>query len=399
MRTPRSPGLRLAGKCLGFPVPCGHGHLLRASPEHAVTDLDVFASDSSAAPGSPSVPVLAPVSLDEAAAMLAAMTSRREPVLLWGGGTHQGIGGRVSPAVVVATSRLDRIVAWEPEDLTVVVEAGMRVGDLDELLAEKGQSAVLPETAPEATVGGVVAAGISGYRRARYGPTRDRVLEVTLVTGDGRIVTGGGQVVKNVSGYDLPRLATGSLGGLGLVGRVCLKLWPVPPLRFTISGVDPAEVRRSLYRAVAVLETPAGVSAYVEGRATLALSRIGGDAVEGFSWPEPPRGAVRWSVRVPPARTAAVVERLDPGWDFVAQHGVGEVTVAADDPDAGALADLRGWAEGGGGSLVLLDAPDGALPGFDPWGSPPPGLELHGRLREAFDPARVLNPGRLPGGL
>lgn len=364
-----------------------------------MTDLEVFPTDSSAAPGSPPVPVLAPGSVDEAATMLAAMTSRREPVLLWGGGTHQGIGGRVVPGVVVATSRLDRIVVWEPEDLTVVVEAGVLLGDLDELLAEKGQSAVLPETAPDATVGGVVAAGISGYRRARYGPTRDRVLEVTVVTGDGRVVTGGGRVVKNVSGYDLPRLATGSFGGLGLVARVCLKLWPVPPLRLTISGVDPAEVRRSLYRAVAVLETPAGVSAYVEGRPTLALSRLGGDAEEGFSWPEPPRGAVRWSVRVPPARTASVVERLEPGWDFVAQHGVGEVTVAADAPDAGTLTELRGWAESAAGSLVLLDAPDGALPGFDPWGSTPPGLELQRRLREAFDPAGVLNPGRLPGGL
>ncbi len=363
-----------------------------------VTDLDVFPSDPSAAPGAPPVPVLAPGTLQEAAEVLTAASTDRTAVLLWGGGTHQGMGGRVSPGVVVATSRLDRIVSWEPEDLTVVVEAGVRIGDLDDLLAEKGQSAVLPETMPDATVGGVVAGGISGYRRARYGPTRDRVLEVTLVTGDGRIVTGGGQVVKNVSGYDLPRLATASFGGLGLVGRVCLKLWPAPPLRFTISGVDPAE-GRSLYRPVAVLETRAGVSLYVEGRATLALSRLGGDAEEGFSWPEPPRGTVRWSVRVPPARTAAVVERLDPGWDFVAQHRVGEVTVATDDADAGILAELRGWAEAAGGSLVLLDAPDGALPGLDPWGVTPPGVELQRRLRQAFDPAGVLNPGRLPGGL
>lgn len=329
--------------------------------------------------------------------MLAAATGERAAVLLWGGGTHQGIGGHVSPDVVVATAGLDRVVAWEPEDLTVVVEAGVRVGDLEELLAEKGQTAVLPETAPDATVGGVVAAGLSGYRRARYGPTRDRVLEVTLVTGDGRVVTGGGRVVKNVSGYDLPRLATGSLGGLGLVARVCLKLWPVPPLRFTISGVGPEDARRSLHRPVAVLETPAGTAVYVEGRPTLALGRLGGAAEEGFAWPDPPRGAVRWSVRVPPALTAAAVERLDPAWDFVAQHGVGEITAAADEVDGERVAELRGWAEASGGSLVLLDAP--GLPGVDPWGTPPPGLILQRRLRDAFDPAGVLNPGRLPGGL
>ncbi|NIR39303.1 MAG: FAD-binding protein, partial [Gemmatimonadetes bacterium] len=93
-----------------------------------------------------------------------------------------------------------RVVDWQPDDLTVVVEAGVTVGTLESMLAERGQTALLPEWGPEATVGGVVAAGISGYRRARLGPTRDRVLEVTIVTGDGRVVRGGGRVVKNVSG-------------------------------------------------------------------------------------------------------------------------------------------------------------------------------------------------------
>ena len=178
---------------------------------------------------------VAPSTLEDTANILAIASRYSLPVLVWGGGTHQGMGGRVDPAVVLSTARLDSIVDWQPEDLTVVVEAGVRVADLEDRLAGRNQTAVLPEASGRATVGGVVAAGVSGFRRLRYGPTRDRMLEVDLVTGDGRVVRGGGRVVKNVTGYDLPRLATGSFGSLGLIGRVCLKLWPLPEARRTVT--------------------------------------------------------------------------------------------------------------------------------------------------------------------
>ena len=163
--------------------------------------------------GAPDVKLaLAPEEPGQVAAVLQAASQRELSVVPWGGGTHQGYGGRVAPAFLLSTSRMDRIVDWQPEDLTVVVEAGVRVGDLERRLAEAGQTALLPEAPGEATVGGCVAAGVSGWRRLRYGPIRNRVLEVVLATGEGRIVRGGARVVKNVAGYGLPRLAVGSLG-------------------------------------------------------------------------------------------------------------------------------------------------------------------------------------------
>ena len=180
--------------------------------------------------------------------------------------------------LVMTTRRLDRIVDWQPEDLTVVVEAGVSVADLEATVAERGQTTVLPEVPGDATVGGVVACGLSGYRRLRYGPTRDRVLEVSLATGYGAVVRGGGRVVKNVTGYDLPRLATGSLGTFGLIGNVCLKLWPVGSVAATVRGVGPEW--RDAFRPLAVLETDGVVTVYVAGireQVDAQISDLGGD--------------------------------------------------------------------------------------------------------------------------
>jgi glycolate oxidase FAD binding subunit len=238
---------------------------------------------------------------------------------------------------------------------------------------------------------------VSGYRRARFGPTRDRVLQVSVVTGDGRQVTGGGRVVKNVSGYDLPRLVSGSFGSIGVVTSVCLKLWPIPEAEATVAVADPTSAWRTAYRPAAVLQTREGSFAYLQGTEAEVASQarvLGGVSRPGFAWPATPDGDVVVSVRVPPARTVAAVERLPGAGPYVAQHGVGEV-VAAVEPEPDRLTALRSWAEGEGGTMVVVKAPTGL--DLDPWGSDPPGLALQRRLIAAFDPLRILNPGRLPG--
>lgn len=339
----------------------------------------------------------APETPQALASMLLAASDARAPVLVWGAGTHQAIGYPITPLVVISTARLDRVVAWEPDDLTVVVEAGVTVGALESMLAGKRQTAAFPETMPEATVGGVVAAGLSGYRRARFGPTRDRMLEVNLVTGDGRQVRGGGRVVKNVTGYDLPRLVTGSLGSLGVLTSVCLKLWPLPERSVTVAVGDPARAGSSVYRPLAVLETRSGGFVYLQGTGAeveAQAGRLGGSMVEGLAWPEAPSGDVCLSLRVPPALVGEAVRRLPPG-PFVAQHGVGEISLGPAEVDAVDLQALRTWAETQGGSLIRLRGQTPA--GFDPWGSPPTGLPVQRRLMAAFDPARILNPGRMAG--
>ena len=133
--------------------------------------------------------------------------------------------------------------------------------DFLDQLEQRGQTAVLPEDVPGATVGGVVACGLSGWRRLRYGPTRDRVLETVSVTGDGRVIRGGARLVKNSTGYDLPRLLTGSFGSLGLIVQVCLKLWPEPEEHVTVTIDDP-ERAAAAYRPLAVIEDRAAAIAW-----------------------------------------------------------------------------------------------------------------------------------------
>ena len=349
--------------------------------------------------------VIAPGALDEAATALRASSANGLSVLVWGGGTHQGIGYPVAADVVLVTTRLDRIVDWQPDDLTVVVEAGIRVADLESALAERGQSAVLPELPGDATVGGVIATGMSGWRRLRYGPTRDRMLEVVLVTGDGRVVTGGGRVVKNVTGYDIPRLATGSLGAVGLIGKVCLKLWPLPSHSGTIPVDDAAAARRTAYRPLAVIETEIGSNVYLAGTEAEVVGQaadLGSTPVPGLRWPEPLDGAWALSMRVPAAivgDAVAKLRRVLPACRFQAAHGVGEVRIGVDTASVNEVAELRTWAEDRAGAVTVDRRPHGTDVDIDSWGAPPPALQIQRRIKAAFDPAGALNPGRSAGRL
>jgi hypothetical protein len=174
----------------------------------------------------------------------------------------------------------------------------------------------------------------------------------------------------------------------------------VPPASATVT-IDDIEASKQVTRPLAVLERNGVIEVFLWGtpeEVTASSSRMGGVAVEGHRWPaDPLGGGYRWSLRVPPALTSAAIGRLPSGWDYLAVHGAGDIRAASADSE-GAVG-LRNWVESTGGALVVVDAPDGELDGFDPWGSPPPGLEIQRRLIAQFDPGRVINPGRLPGGL
>ena len=367
--------------------------------------LAPYAADPADIPGAVAEIMCAPSDLDEAATILAACSEAGASVVLWGGGTHQGIGGAVPADVVLSTHRLNRIVDWQPDNLTVVAEAGVTASDLHARLNERNQTAVLPETPGVATVGGLVATGASMFRRARYGPIRDRMLEATLVTGDGRIVRGGGQLVKNVTGFDIPRLAAGSLGSLGLVGQVCLKLWPVASSHATVRVDDPQRALVDAYRPLAILERNGVSHVYLGGtpqEVAGQAAQLGEIVSDQTEWPEPfavSGNEVLCSIRIPPSDLVSMVERLPSGWDYVAAHGVGELTVKAPSVQLDNLFGLREAAEARRGALVLLDGPSDVYEKFDPWGTPPPSVDLQRRVIARFDPDRVINRGRLPGGL
>ena len=348
-------------------------------------------------PGAPGTAFhLAPKTVRDVESILRYCSERSLVVQVWGGGSHSGFGDPTPPDFVMAMERMGEIERWEPDDLTIVLGAGARIEAVEAMLAERNQSLALPERPGPATVGGVVAAGISGLRRGRLYSTRERVLEVSMVTGDGRLVRSGGRVVKNVTGYDLHRVAVGAFGSLGVIVSVCLKLWPTPPGAVTVM-VDDLERAAAVVRPLAVLETSGQIQVYLQGTEAEVESqadRLGGRAMAGFDWPADPRDAWRWSLRVPPAMTGPAVTRLPGSWSYIAVHGVGEVRAAS--PSVDGAEDVRSWAQSLGGHLVMV-AGDPSV--FDPWGTPPPGLDLQRRLIAEFDPMRILNPGRLPGGV
>ncbi len=371
---------RVTGRCLG----------LTYHPPH-ISWLQVEV------PGAPeSAFHLAPKTVRDVENILRYCSERELAVQVWGGGTHSGFGRPVEPDFVLSMERLGEVETWEPDDLTIVVGAGARIGTVEEMLAERNQTLVMPERPGDGTIGGAVAAGVSSLRRGRLYATRERVLEVTMVTGDGRVVRSGGRVVKNVTGYDIHRLAVGAFGSLGVIVSVCLKLWPTPPGAATVV-VDDLEHAALIARPLAVVEVDGSTQVFLQGTETEVESqaeRLGGETTVGLDWPSDPRGNWEWSLRVPPALTSEAIGRLPDGWSYLAIHGVGELRCASGSHER--AAGLRSWAESTGGHLVMTR---GDPQHFDPWGTPPAGLGLQSRLLAEFDPRRILNPGRLPGGI
>jgi glycolate oxidase FAD binding subunit len=323
-------------------------------------------------------------------------------LLIVGGRRHLDKGNPTELDAELWTTQLDRLVAYEPAEMIVVAEAGMRVGELGRILTAGGQA--WPVDAPDdATIGGVLASGTSSFRRLKVGALRDTVLEAELVTGDGRFVRSGARTVKNVTGYDLHKLVVGSLGTLGVIVQVALKVRPLPETRRTLRFASALGIADAVLAAVpaaaAVLATADGIDLRLEGwseeveEQARSASEIAApiDAVVDAAFP----GSRPWDERpvvaevaVPPSRLAEVVP--EDGWG--ALEGVGIAWCGLDSAD-GELQTLRERAHAAGGIAPVVRGPGGL-------GDPPlPALEVQRRLKAAFDPNGVLAPGRGWGGL
>ena len=172
--------------------------------------------------------------------------------------------------VVISTSRLTRLLEHEPGDLTCIVEAGMRLSELQERLGRHDQALML-DPPGDPTIGACLAAGLSGPRRHRYGAVRDLVLGVTIVLGDCTVAHSGGRVVKNVAGYDLGKLFCGSRGRLGLIAEVALRLHPRPAAArsLSVATADAGEAQQLVQRALRSQLVPSAVDLLWPGRLLL----------------------------------------------------------------------------------------------------------------------------------
>jgi len=371
--------------------------------------------------------LLEPGSPEDAAKALADAAAAALTVRVRGGGTKDHLGELRDTDIVISTSRLAGIVDHVPADLTVTLAAGTRLDDAQRALGERGQFLPLdpPHVAAGATIGGVVAANSNGFGRLRYGGVRDLLIGAAIALADGTVARSGGRVVKNVSGYDLNKLFTGSLGTLGVIVEATFKILPLPPAR-AATVVRDLGAAEAFARADAIVRTSLRPSALVvhqtRERVELVVAAQGdrpavertmrdvggertddpesllsplrelpGTATEGLLV----RAALPLGAQRAFAETARSVEgftRLvaDAGSGIVRVHLTGEDDVIVGSADAlVAAAHVVG-----GGARVERRAPRLAHR-ISAWaGSEPSGLFLMRRVKAAFDPASILEPGR-----
>ena len=378
--------------------------------------------------------VLRPTTIAELAQALRDAATLNQKFALAGAGSKARMGGPApETGIGITTTGLDRLIEYEPRDLTISVEAGMPWRTLCAITAERGQMAPLdPPLAESATVGGVVAAGISGPRRRLYGSGRDQVIGMQCITLAGEVIQSGGMVVKNVAGYDLQKLMIGSLGTLAALASVNFKLAPVPPASATFALAydtleDATTARNSvltgaLQPSALDLLNPAAASAAGLVEAWVLLVRAGGSARVLDRYERELPGASRlegeaesrlwtWVEDFAPASVAAApaavvvraafplqalgaVMALAPG-AAVARAGNGLAWLACTDaPGAAAL--LKPLA-GAGASAILEWTGAGTPASLERWPDPGPSLELMRDLKKMFDPQGLMNPGRLHG--
>ncbi len=315
-----------------------------------------------------------------------------DDVVAVGSRTHWEVGGAPSTHAVEVRAP-SGVIVYDPADLTVTVAAGTSVHELAAVLGESSQECALDPRSGEATVGGVLAVGLSGHRRLRYGPLRDRVLEVRFVTADGRLVKGGGPTVKNVSGFDMPRLLVGSFGTIGVLVQVILRCQPRPEVaEWSTTDDDPFEVRRRTYRPSCITWDGEHTHLLAEGvAADVAREREGAGTEPVAAAPPWPDGPHRGRISVRPSALRELAPALrETGVRWLAEVGVGTIHIASSAEEG--LAAARAAAETHGGWLLR----EAGAPDTDGFGRALPSLALMQRIRAAFDPTGKLGRGRLP---
>lgn len=419
-------------------------------------------ADYSIGPFVPST-VACPSAIEEVSAVLEWAHRNNIAVYPSGGRTLSHLGNTPRrPGIALDMTRLDRMIDFQPADLTVRVQAGMTIGQLDSALSQDGKCVPLaPPLAHRATVCGTLATGISGPMRAAYGLPRDWLIGVSVVGADGTISKAGGQVVKNVTGYDLNRLYIGSMGTLAAITEATFKITPAPTEWAAIIAafqtnsaavaaclnllsqpfapqalhvLSPAAARRmkdshvssgSGPVAIALIAgRPTSVKRRMEGTASAwrdiaNLLHIAGEEAVGLTealadFPvnpaDPPSVCVR--LNTSPGTLEKLLELDEHGIGgeapgLVADAGFGgcrlmwwgDISSENAVQSAERLRQIQSTAVSLGGDAIVETCPQTVKELIDVWGPAPSGMEIMRRIKRQFDPKGVLNPGRFIGGL
>jgi glycolate oxidase FAD binding subunit len=388
--------------------------------------------------------IVVPGSGQECAEYLSEAAATNKKVAPVGGGTSLSLGNPPEHLdTILSTELLTGVLDYEPTDLVLSVGAGARFGNVQAILAEHGQRLPLdPPGGQEATIGGLIATGSWGPLRHSAGTLRDLLIGIAVAHPDGTVSHAGGMVVKNVSGYDLPRVYHGSLGTLGIVVSANFKVLPRPRAEATLvstfanpaSAFSAAKSLRESHEPIAALESFFENSEWklgvrIEGRdqtvqsvsdriaTVIGENPVRLDGPESAAWwsdyiarqrlsVDSSQALVRCAVR--PRDTAILASGLIPALAEIdvtvpflaASPGMGCVTLSLDfgangSPDR--LAEAQMVLLALADTATILAAPPAWKSGLDVWGRHPDGFDYMRSLRQEFDPHRTINPGRFAG--
>jgi glycolate dehydrogenase FAD-binding subunit len=384
--------------------------------------------------------VEAPSNYETVAELLKRAADERCALVPYGGGTMLDLGGPLPRAdIAISLEKLDQVLDHQPANLTVRTQAGITLAALNQILAQHGQYLPLDPPFPErATVGGILAANASGPLRVRFGTARDLVTGVRVALADGQIVRGGGDVVKNVAGYDLPKLFIGSLGTLGVIVEATLKIAPMPAKSATITA-EFDRLERACDLALRILHSPhlpfaleilnpvASTELGLGKGYVLAVRYAGLDSAVAQQVREVDQWAgamgalgtaqnendsdlwarIRDFIFVKPvvvkvgvlptqiAEVASEAERL--GASALGAHAIGVVYASfADDAGAArAIQAFREFVNARRGHLIVQRGSRELREAVGVWGPPRSDWKVMEKLQREFDPYGILNPGRL----
>lgn len=344
-----------------------------------------------------------------------AATENKQPLRIRGSGSKDFYGNpqALQHSSVLDTSTWQGIVDYEPSELVLTARSGTPLAELEKLLHNHSQMLAFepPHFNASATLGGCVAAGLSGPRRAYTGAVRDYVLGTKLLDGQGNILSFGGRVMKNVAGYDVSRLMTGAMGTLGVLLETSLKVLPRPATERTLCFQASTPEAMAIMRRCTAEPLPVSATCFHDSQLYVRLSgaesavqtahaRLGGDKInEGDHFWESIRnhthpffqegkstGKSLWRLSIKPTTPLLSL----PGKQLIEWGGALRWLVTDEETDA---AVIRTHAADAGGHATLFHGNKAAVPVFHPLS--PVLLKIHQRLKQQFDPAGILNPQRL----